>query len=162
MTPFIGSDIFDFINQVSFFVKRQAKNICQASLFGRPKWPLGIFVKTHGDIQVLPKSTFIWTVIDLRLYEYQFESSSNISKYILTFLFVKYWNTGRDYLINQSTTTPFVIHYNDMRLSNYDHLKFEHLTKYQVRYETFDRSWDRWLMHLPNHLEKYVTWPWLT
>ena len=91
MTPFIGSDIFDFINQVSFFVKRQAKNICQASLFGRPKWPLGIFVKTHGDIQVLPKSTFIWTVIDLRLYEYQFESSSNISKYILTFLFVKYW-----------------------------------------------------------------------
>ena len=44
------------------------------------------------------------------------------------------------YLINQSTRTPFVIHYNDMRLSNYDHLKFEHLTKYQVRYETFDRS----------------------
>ena len=59
LTPFIGSDIFDFINQVSFFVKRQAKNICQASLFGRPKWPLGNSVKTHGDVQVLPKSTFI-------------------------------------------------------------------------------------------------------
>ena len=44
------------------------------------------------------------------------------------------------HLINQSTRTPFVIHYNDMRLSNYDHLKFEHLTKYQVRYDTFDRS----------------------
>ena len=96
-TPFIGSDIFDFINQVSFFVKRQAKNICQASLFGRPKWPLGIFVKTHGDIQVLPKSTFIWTVIDLRLYEHQFESSSNVYKYIFTFLFVKYWVTGGDH-----------------------------------------------------------------
>ena len=96
-TQFIGSDIFDFINQVSFFVKRQAKNICQASLFSRPKWPLGIFVKTHGEIQVLPKSTFIWTVIDLRLYEHQFESSSNVYKYIFTFLFVKYWATGLRY-----------------------------------------------------------------
>ena len=75
---------------------------------------------------------------------------------------LKYKYSEYLYLINQSTRTPFVIHYNDMRLSNYDHLKFEHLTQYQVWYDTFDRSWDRWLMHLPNHLEKYVTWPWLT